>query len=221
MKAIFPITLFLGSSFLVACGGSAEIDGDTSDSAAPGVNEESVNEKVAFTFTQTGSNTRNNPDEWFEEAEVLASTGQGELVYLEQLGSLLTHYIVISKASAYPAGLNYEITNELLGQNSQQIAVLDANHPRINQDGEIVDSWGTPYYFHSETSVDISIQSAGPDLIQYTRDDITYDELNQLAEVVTPEFSDETDKSGLELGAAIEITPGTFDTYETGELLPR
>ena len=151
----------------------------------------------------------------------MASTGQGELVYLEQLGSLLTHYIVISKASAYPAGLNYEITNELLGQNSQQIAVLDANHPRINQDGEIVDSWGTPYYFHSETSVDISIQSAGPDLIQYTRDDITYDELNQLAEVVTPEFSDETDKSGLELGAAIEITPGTFDTYETGELLPR
>ena len=99
--------------------------------------------------------------------------------------------------------------------------MLDANHPRINQDGEIVDSWGTPYYFHSETSVDISIQSAGPDLIQYTRDDITYDELNQLAEVVTPEFSDETDKSGLELGAAIEITPGTFDTYETGELLPR
>ncbi len=213
MKLFIPIKILFASSLLVACDGGVEVIGIEANGAAP--------DSVNTTFMQTDLNTRNNPQEWFDEAEVLAQPGQDEIVYLEQLGALLTHYVEITKESGYPAGLNYEITNQLLGQNSNQIAVIDTDHPRVNADGEIIDSWGTPYYFHSETSLDISIQSAGPDLIQYTADDIVYEELNQLAGLTVLDISDDIDDSGLELGAAVEATPSTFTSYQTGELLPR
>ncbi len=210
MRLLIPITVLISSSLLVACEDGVQVNGLDSTSAA--ANTENT------IFIQTNFNTRNDPKAWFDEAEVLARAGQEEIVYLEQLGSLLIQYVEITKELGYPTGLNYEITNQLLGQNSAQLAVLDAEHPRVSVEGEIIDSWGTPYYFHSATSLDISIQSAGPDLLQYTEDDIVYEELNQLAEFVVSGTAEDTESRII---GSSTTTPSTFTTYQTGELLPR
>ncbi len=43
---------------------------------------------------------------------------------------------------------------------------------RVNDNGELVDRWGTPYFFHQISGADTEIRSAGPDKIMYTADDI-------------------------------------------------
>jgi len=122
-------------------------------------------------FSQTQNELRNDPEEWFEEAKVLAQEGLDERVYIQQLHSLLGGYATITKDGGHPAGLNVEITNALLGKNSKRIALLSEEHPRINDLGELVDSWGTAYSFHNESLREISIRSAGPDKTLYTDDD--------------------------------------------------
>ena len=42
----------------------------------------------------------------------------------------------------------------------------------INPNGELVDSWGTPFFFHQLSSMDLEIRSAGPDRIMWTTDDL-------------------------------------------------
>ncbi|CAA6692195.1 MULTISPECIES: hypothetical protein [unclassified Lentimonas] len=74
----------------------------------------------------------------------------------------------------YPAGLNVEITNALLGDNPRKVAYLPMDSPRINEYGELVDEYGTAYWFHSKASNDLTITSAGPDKRLHTADDIRY-----------------------------------------------
>ena len=89
MKVVNPIILLISSCVLIACGGGSENTGGSSNSGTPGVDEGPVD----ALFIQTSENTRNDPSKWFEAAEVLAATGQEEIVYLEQLGTLLNDFV--------------------------------------------------------------------------------------------------------------------------------
>ena len=40
------------------------------------------------------------------------------------------------------------------------------------RDGELVDRWGTPYFFHSVSAEKMEIVSAGPDKELWTDDDV-------------------------------------------------
>lgn len=72
-----------------------------------------------------------------------------------------------------PVGTNEEITKALQGANPQQVDFL-ANQPgiQINEKGELVDPWGTPYFFHQLAAMEMEIHSAGPDKIMETPDDL-------------------------------------------------
>lgn len=124
-------------------------------------------------FNQSEALLRNDPDQWFEEATVLATPGLSELMYVEHVHQLLDQYVIIVKEGGYPTGFNYEVTNALLGKNSKKIALLSQSHPRINLAGELIDQWGTPYFFHLESLTEVSVQSAGPDLEMHTEDDVS------------------------------------------------
>ena len=39
-------------------------------------------------------------------------------------------------------------------------------------EGELVDAWGTPYFFHQISGSEMEIHSAGPDKIMWTSDDL-------------------------------------------------
>jgi hypothetical protein len=72
-----------------------------------------------------------------------------------------------------PVGTNPEITAALNGQNPKQIKFIDPEAGlRVNGNGELVDSWGTPFFFHQLSANDTEIRSAGPDKIMWNADDL-------------------------------------------------
>ncbi|HTQ50878.1 MAG TPA: hypothetical protein VMJ12_09210 [Candidatus Acidoferrales bacterium] len=72
-----------------------------------------------------------------------------------------------------PVGTNPEFTKQLSGDNPKHINFISSEAGmRVNDNGELVDPWGTPYFFHQISGADTEIRSAGPDKVMYTSDDI-------------------------------------------------
>lgn len=71
-----------------------------------------------------------------------------------------------------PVGTNAEIVREMDGGNAKGAAYLPADLKRLNGQGELIDEWGTPYFFHQESATDMEIRSAGADRVMWTTDDI-------------------------------------------------
>jgi hypothetical protein len=72
-----------------------------------------------------------------------------------------------------PVGTNPEFAKQLGGDNPRHINFISADSGmRLNGDGELVDPWGTPYFFHQLSGSDTEVRSAGPDRVMYTSDDI-------------------------------------------------
>ena len=72
-----------------------------------------------------------------------------------------------------PVGENAEITSQLGGQNPKHANFIQPEMGmRINDQGQLVDPWGTPYFFHQLSGHEMEIRSAGPDKIMWTDDDL-------------------------------------------------
>lgn len=72
-----------------------------------------------------------------------------------------------------PVGNNAEITRVLGGENPGQVNYLNADAGlRVNEKGEMIDAWGTPFFFHQLSGTVMEIHSAGPDKILWTEDDL-------------------------------------------------
>jgi hypothetical protein len=72
-----------------------------------------------------------------------------------------------------PIGTNPEITAALLGKNPKQINfVTTESGLRVNDQGEMLDAWGTPLFFHQVSSKEMEIRSAGEDKKMWTFDDL-------------------------------------------------
>jgi Type II secretion system (T2SS), protein G len=72
--------------------------------------------------------------------------------------------------SENPIGTNVEITRALNGGNPKQARLIQEGLV-INANGELVDRWGTPYFFHQLSKDHMEIRSAGPDRQMGTSDD--------------------------------------------------
>jgi hypothetical protein len=78
-----------------------------------------------------------------------------------------------SRFGENPVGTNPEITAALNGQNSKQVKFINSEAGlRINGNGELVDYWGTPFFFHQLSGTEMEIHSAGPDRKMWTADDL-------------------------------------------------
>ena len=87
---------------------------------------------------------------------------------------IVDHFLeVLRKASGgNPIGLNEDITDVLTGGGDpQRPRVFPTNHPAI-RGGQLVDRWGTPFWFHPNTGLQMEIRSAGPDRQLFTPDDV-------------------------------------------------
>ena len=71
-----------------------------------------------------------------------------------------------------PVGTNAEIVRALMGENEARATYLPPEQRKLNGNGELIDRWGTPYFFHSESATETAVRSAGPDKILWTIDDI-------------------------------------------------
>jgi hypothetical protein len=78
-----------------------------------------------------------------------------------------------SRFDGNPVGTNVEITRALNGDNPKQVRFIrEELGLRINGRGELVDYWGTPFFFHQLSGTEMEIRSAGPDKIMWTADDL-------------------------------------------------
>lgn len=72
-----------------------------------------------------------------------------------------------------PVGDNAEITHALHGGNPGQVTFIQPDDGlRLNAQGELVDNWGTPYFFHQLSRSEMEIRSAGADRRMWTTDDL-------------------------------------------------
>ncbi len=71
---------------------------------------------------------------------------------------------------AHPSGDNADITAALVGSGPEGVFL-----PRTTaalRDGQLIDRWGTPYWFHPVSANVTEIRSAGPDRQLFTGDDL-------------------------------------------------
>jgi len=88
---------------------------------------------------------------------------------LQRITRLLRDYRTI--AGDNPIGSNAEIVRALAGDNLKHAKILPDELPR-NSSGELVDRWGTPYFFHQLSRNSMEIRSAGSDRRMWTSDDV-------------------------------------------------
>jgi len=69
-------------------------------------------------------------------------------------------------------GVNEELVEALVGVNLKRIGLIPADHPDINAKGQLIDRWGTPYFFHALSAKQMEVSSAGPDRKWRTDDDL-------------------------------------------------
>ena len=71
-----------------------------------------------------------------------------------------------------PVGSNAEIMKSIMGGNEAKAMLGPPSGQNLNKQGELVDRWGTPYFFHQLSKDTMEIRSAGPDGQMWTSDDL-------------------------------------------------
>lgn len=88
---------------------------------------------------------------------------------LDRVRSMIRDYRTI--AGENPVGTNAEITKALMGGNKKGAQLGPSDVRQLNAEGELIDPWGTPYFFHQLSRTNMEIRSAGPDGVMWTADD--------------------------------------------------
>jgi hypothetical protein len=98
-------------------------------------------------------------------------TGLPPLTVMENMRSALRQYS--SRFGGNPVGNNREITAALNGGNAKQAMFVNSEDGlRLNERSELIDNWGTPFFFHQISGTLMEIHSAGPDKKMWTADDL-------------------------------------------------
>ena len=101
----------------------------------------------------------------------LQFTNFAPAIVLENMSRTIRQYGTMFGGN--PIGNNSEITAALAGNNPKHINFIQTEAGmRVNENGELIDPWGTPYFFHQLSGTDMEIHSAGPDRIMWTTDDL-------------------------------------------------
>jgi hypothetical protein len=66
---------------------------------------------------------------------------------------------------------NTEITQQLLGKNPKRIVFIDPRCAAL-RGNQLVDQWGTPFFFHAVSGQHMQVRSAGYDRQHWTADDV-------------------------------------------------
>lgn len=96
---------------------------------------------------------------------------------LEQVDLLLSFYRMAFAENPVAAD-NQSVMAALMGDNPRSLVFFPADHPSLNGEGELVDRWGTPYYFHALSGTRMEIVSPGPDRKLGNDDDLIHTQRN-------------------------------------------
>lgn len=92
---------------------------------------------------------------------------------LTDLSHALGNFALLVKGTnPLPLGANEDIATALRGRNKAKLRFLPDDAPCFNAQGQLVDRWQTPLFFHANDQQRLDIRSAGPDRQMWTADDI-------------------------------------------------
>jgi hypothetical protein len=91
----------------------------------------------------------------------------------EEVALMLRNYRALTGEN--PVGTNAEIVKALNGDNPKGAHLGPPDGEGLNENGELIDRWGTPYFFHALTKDLMEIHSAGPDRRMWNEDDLVSD----------------------------------------------
>ena len=89
---------------------------------------------------------------------------------LDQITLMFRDYRTLTGEN--PVGTNAEIMKAIMGGNPKSAVLGPPQGQQVNGLGELLDHWGTPYFFHQLSKDLMEIRSAGADQRMWTRDDI-------------------------------------------------
>lgn len=116
------------------------------------------------------------PREPLPGERILAGYGTAESSPQRDLASLAHALgnlaLLVKGGEPFRLGANGEIAAALRGRNRADLRFLPDDHPAFNAQGELVDRWRTPLFFHAISHQRMDIRSAGPDGEMWTADDI-------------------------------------------------
>ncbi|HOX56440.1 MAG TPA: hypothetical protein P5205_06850 [Candidatus Paceibacterota bacterium] len=81
---------------------------------------------------------------------------------------------------SYPSGNNPSIAKALLGRSDRKVLILAVRKSDMNDKGEILDPWGTPFRFYFSDN-EVMIRSAGPNKVWEDSNAATEDDLYRTA----------------------------------------
>lgn len=100
----------------------------------------------------------------------VASTSLDPQVELGKVRVMFRDYHTLEGEN--PVGTNAEIMSAIMGDNKRHARLGPPEGMSMNGQGELVDQWNTPYFFHQLSKDVMEIRSAGPDKVMYTADDV-------------------------------------------------
>ena len=92
---------------------------------------------------------------------------------LTLMSRLMENSVLLLKSGANrPLSANEDWADLLRGKNGAREEFLPAQHVALNDQGQLIDRWQTPLFFHALGGGRYEIRSAGPDKAMWTPDDI-------------------------------------------------
>ena len=110
-------------------------------------------------------------------ANGLSDPEEGPEQDLEKLGNILSFYRMAFTENPVAAD-NQSVMASLMGENPRSLVFFPADHPSLNGQGELMDRWGTPYYFHALSGKEMEIVSPGQDKLLGNDDDLIHTQRN-------------------------------------------
>lgn len=99
------------------------------------------------------------------------SAAQAEV---RRIHGLVANFLLVMKdPNRPPLGDNRDLVRALTGHNRRGLVLVPTNDTSL-RDGQLVDRWGTPYWFHARSADAIDVVSAGPDRKLFTADDLAF-----------------------------------------------
>lgn len=91
------------------------------------------------------------------------------LIEVDKVSLMIRDYRTV--AGENPVGTNAEIMAAVMGGNPKGATFGPPEGVALNQKGELIDRWGSPYFFHQLSRDRMEIRSAGVDKVLWTADD--------------------------------------------------
>lgn len=94
---------------------------------------------------------------------------------IRRVYELVRSYTMAMKSrDRVPLADNADFVRVLTGGNILGVVFLPPDHPSISRQGELLDPWQSPYFFHALAADSWEVVSAGPDRICFNEDDLIF-----------------------------------------------